>query len=402
MTPVQEFFAAAIVLYLIECAFVLARTSIVFQSRSFSQPHAISIHGYPGTPTQAVVLAHPLLPLGRIHISEFLPFSLSATHIANCSVQATESTPVATLDPCAVPFDEIEKIGTDGRLVLINGKRMIECASAALAHQYAKLFRSLQALPADERESALDRALTDRFAVQAARQQQTSLLKAERWLRLWCNILWLFLFVVAPLIIWSRGIEITWIWLLTSLVPLWVLPLVLFQRAHKQLYPKEIAQRRHHLLLLSLTPVAAIRSIDALTRDAFVDYHPLAIAATVSPNADFAAFAQASFLDLRFPMKSQEALPETILEIQSEFRNRLRYQAEQLLVTKGIHINSLIQPPVPESDQCLSYCPRCRSQFVRDIEDCPTCPGVSVFRFDETRPATDTLSNPAPLSENSA
>src|SRR5258708_25798114 len=85
------------------------------------------------------------------------------------------------------------------------------------------------------------------------------------------------LFLLAPVLIWQRGLERTWPILLAYLI--WSLAWIgwSFLRAHRVLYPQQKEGRWQQVMVLVLSPFSAIRANDVLLRDLFCAFHPVAV-----------------------------------------------------------------------------------------------------------------------------
>src|SRR5260370_25945263 len=95
-------------------------------------------------------------------------------------------------------------------------------------------------------------------------------------LRTTCVLLFVFLFLMAPVLIRLRGLERIWPVLLAYLI--WSIAWIgwSFLRAHRALYPEQKERRWQLLLGLALSPFSACRTNGVRMRYLFVASHPLA------------------------------------------------------------------------------------------------------------------------------
>ncbi len=191
----------------------------------------------------------------------------------------------------------------------------------------------------------------------------------------------MYLFVVAPVIIGRAGLGGTWPILLGLLAALWAATVVCYVYTHRAICPERRDERRHHAIVIALTPLATIRAIDLLLRERLTSFHPLAIAAALCPPATFRQFAAEVLRDLVHPCTGPTGEASAAAGATAWFRSRLRACCEQLVRRHGLEPAELLHAPPPEDPRCQAYCPRCFGQFVRPVEVCPHCPGIAPLPF---------------------
>ena len=127
-------------------------------------------------------------------------------------------------------------------------------------------------------------------------------------------ILFLFLFVVTPVLVTSFGLMGLIIPVAAVMVILAVLIGILFYRAHKQLFPAETSERLESLVKMILCPPVSIRAPDTLTRNLLAEYSPIVLASLLAGSSE-QQFVRAFILDLQHPLKhevSDETAAKTI------------------------------------------------------------------------------------------
>jgi hypothetical protein len=187
------------------------------------------------------------------------------------------------------------------------------------------------------------------------------------------TILFLFLFVFTPVLVVGFGLMSLIIPVAVVMVILAVLTGIMFYRAHKQLFPSEGSERFENVVKMILCPPVSIRAADILSRNLLADYSPVVLASVLA-KSDAQQFVRAIILDLQHPLKhevSDETAAQTMhWAVAEQLKSCLSYlQPEDLLA-----------PSVREKDS-ISYCPRCRCQYVISATDCPDCPGVALVAF---------------------
>jgi hypothetical protein len=240
---------------------------------------------------------------------------------------------------------------------------------------------ALRSLPPEEREPHLDRATAaslDPDKVHHAWQE----FKRFGKVRLFANILFLYLFVIAPALIFFLGLKHCWLGLLIGLFACTVATALMFLRAHRALYPAAEDERFNHFLMILLSPATAIRAADMLSRPLLEPFHPLAVAKVFCPEARFRRLARDLFLELRHP--AMPVCPRTepvAVETERKARERVQKGVEKLLRQSGINAEEFLRPPVAADKACSLYCPRCGAQFTAGASVCEDCGGLALLEL---------------------
>lgn len=399
MSPAQELLAAAVVLYLVECGLWLRRELITFRARAAGGFRPASLANLPGAPTKALVFQNPLPPLGGVAVAEFWPIAFGRDGFAAGCIQHLDLPAGWDAPPQFMAYRDVRSVASQNDAIYVNDRVFAYAAGPRSAAHWARLIRQIVDAPPAARAGVVDDALRAAFDVEAAAARYAMVRGASAGVRIACNLLWLHLFAVAPLVGWTIGLSATWPPLLAALLPLWIAPLVLFRRAHRTLYPGANGERRLRLLLLAVTPVATIRATDALVRNAFVGFHPAAVAAVTCTPESFREFLHRLYLDLLHPPRVEppgladagaaphgseavQMVAESAL-LQAEaaraaMREKLLAHTRRLLESRGIDVAALTEPPAPEDERVRQFCPRCRGQYVVEHGVCGTCPGVTL------------------------
>ena len=201
-------------------------------------------------------------------------------------------------------------------------------------------------------------------------------------MRLATNLLFGYLFVLAPILIWFLGFRLCWPGLLAGLLMLTTATTVLFHRIHKALYPAAEDERFTHSFTILLCPATTIRAQDVLSRPLFEAFHPLALAKVFCREREFRAFARDVVREIRFPglpvcPQAEPAAPA----VERQARGALQRAAEGFLKQCGLDPEELAQPPLPTDETCRAYCPRCLAQFTATADTCADCGGLALVTF---------------------
>jgi hypothetical protein len=382
MSVLQLLFLVLGVLYLWECACWLPRGAVgcrTWLGRRWRLAHPAVLLG---NQRGGFILAHPLPPLGTLLVSNQLPLSLAPEAVL-CFV-------ASSVNPGWRPpqtgkifhWDQLCAAEAKGKKVLLKGELLLQAASPTLAAFLVQQLRHLAQVPFAKREAAIHQLVRQTLDTKAVERLWGDFQNQTASLRLLTNCLFGYLFIFAPLLIWRVGLAQCWLGLLLGLLACLVAIGVLFYRAHKRFFPLAEDDRFTHCLIVSLSPVTAVRARDLLARPLFETFHPLAVAKVFCPERSFAGYARDILREMRHP-----GLPVCPL-IQAEAAATERYgravleQAiEELLRAAGLNPDELLQPPVPADETCRAYCPRCSAQFTAPTGVCVDCGGMALVTF---------------------
>jgi hypothetical protein len=369
-------------IYLTECAVWVRRSSVAAQQSWGSRWRLRHPGVVLGNAHGAVVFANPLPPLGTVLLSHPFPVSLSP--------QAMLSFTSVCLDAGGRPpqaarwlaYPEAQFIGTEGRSVLVNATIFIKASSPTAARRLADLLRELKALPEKDRAAAIRRSLAATLDAKAARQRWEEYLVRSPRLRWLGNLLFVYLFVIAPGMIWFFGFRLAGLWVAAGLLAQTFTIGWHFWRAHGAIYPGGSEERFTPFLTMLLAPPTAIRARDLLARRLVENFHPLAVAAVCCPGAPFQRLARRVLLDLRFPVLPSAPSSETaVVQTEEWFRGVLLEECERAVERAGLKLSDVTQPPARSETTHRSYCPRCDAQFDVGTGACADCGGRALAAF---------------------
>jgi hypothetical protein len=281
-----------------------------------------------------------------------------------------------------IRFDEIRAVEVRGKKIRVNGEVLLKAPSSAYAEFIAQQLRSLSKLSAQQRSHAIRELVDHLFDITSIKTRWEQLQKQTAPLRLLTNILFGYLFICAPILIWTLGLHRTWLGLLLGLLALTTATAIKFHGAHKAFSPAAEDERFSHFLTILLSPATSIRAHEVLSRPLLYEFHPLAIAHVFCPEPQFTEFSRKVLRELRHPglpvCPREEPLAQAA---EQNARALLRGAVEKFLKQAGIDPEALMQPPAPAENECLSFCPRCLAQFTTNVGTCPDCGGLPLEPF---------------------
>jgi hypothetical protein len=193
-------------------------------------------------------------------------------------------------------------------------------------------------------------------------QTASAAIAAARPLERLGTALWGFCFLLAPALMLGFGLSRVWIALVAILLVTAIAIVICFARAWRTLLPKDKNGWTSEAAALILSPLAAIRAADTLTRRVCAGFDGLAVVGALATEEEFLRIARLHYF--------------------APGRARL----EALLAAKGLTA-AVLAPPARHGSEMKGYCPRCHVQLVRDRGDCPECPDVPIVAFGPLTPS---------------
>src|SRR6185369_16587937 len=274
-----------------------------------------------------------------------------------------------------LPFNQIKTATTEGVYLIVNNEKFAKCATPKQAKTLAQLVRELMKTATAKRERVVRASLQQQFALDQAKarlEEGKTVIAPIQELSL---ILFLFLFVATPTLMSAFGLLPLIIPVAVVMVLLAVLTGMMFYRAHKQLFPSEGTERFEHLVKMILCPPVSIRAADVLTRNLLADYSPVVLASVLAAAGE-QQFVRAFVLDLQYPLKHE------VTDATAEQTMRWAVEEQLKICLQGPYLQPEdLSAPSAREENSISYCPRCRCQYVVSSTDCPDCPGVRLVNF---------------------
>ena len=266
---------------------------------------------------------------------------------------------------------EKQQIQSAGKEVRSAGRVLFFAHSEACATFLAGVLDRVRKKSPQERDRAFEREFEKMFDTKKVALRLEEYKSHAAFLRTTCVLLFVFLFLMAPVLIRLRGLERIWPVLLAYLI--WSLAWIgwSFLRAHRALYSGQKEGRWQQVMVLALSPFSAIRANDVLLRDLFCAFHPLAVAWVLLSKEDVRVQAERTLRQSLFRTDKDAASSDAAM----------RRALESFLAKNGMPQEELLRPPLRESGNCRTYCPLCLAQFVLAEGECPDCGEVQLKTF---------------------
>ena len=185
----------------------------------------------------------------------------------------------------------------------------------------------------------------------------------------WC--LWGLVWIVCPVLLKFLGLPST-LWILSSgALILMVTNACLLARIHGKIFSEFGDERLRLVLSASLSPLAAIRSLDLAQKMALDGFHPLAVAAALPGFQGWETLAADQWRRLRYSVTSENPAGGTPVDAPGSVE--VRAAIEVLARQRGVDPALWDIAPRAEDPAHTQYCPRCRTQFTRQATLCRDC-----------------------------
>jgi hypothetical protein len=277
-----------------------------------------------------------------------------------------------------LPYEAISSITTEERKLLINGRVVAKLFSAAGAVFVATRLDCVRRATPAKREQAAEAVLADITDTVAISGRLRRLKIERRALTDICTAFAIYAFVVGPALYYAGALNRAWsaATYLASFLAIWACSIAYYCAMYRSFIrgSRMIAVSRMVMLLLS--PAAAMRAAESIARGCFDGYEPVAVASVICQQRDLRKLAEQRLRELcAQPQAPVVASSEdrALLWFQERVALRLRMAVEEA----GLDPRELLAEPVRMVD-AQSYCPRCLTQYTLDHGSCESCNGLAL------------------------
>jgi len=366
MSELGSLFLVVLLLYLLQCVHWVSPGTAVF-SLSCRGTGKRKRQGFVWSAWDtAGLLAGPWPPLAPILVAAWPAFQPDASQLVVHGDNGEYD---------FLPWGKLAFTHSDNKL-LCNGKPVFKGSEAQVA-RCAALLEQLQRARKPERETMVLRSLNQAMDARTAARRVTVFTGRSRLLRVLANVQLVMLFLALPLAFVRFGPGVLW---RVAVVLLAISGLITleFWMLHKKLFPAAKAVRFKSALTIMLSPIAAIRAGDLISRDLLGGFHPLAVAAVILPTDEFRQLAGEQLRLNRFGEPTSKW-----------YRENLGRLMERLLRQNKIPPDELLRPAQRDIG-AVAFCPRCLAQYVKMPGACADCGFGQVVRFESASTPTIT------------
>ena len=367
-------------LYLFECmAWIQPGATVVFR-RALNGAWCIARgKALPGNERGGIAFLDPLGFRGSLVVCQSWPFSVSADGVTNLAPASQ-----TVNEPEFIRFDEIRTVEDQLGDIRINGERFVRLKSSAIAEHFAHQIRRVLAKSEHERVSEITDIVQASFDNASARLAWMQYQSLARRLSILCASVFVYTFGLLPAVFFLVGLSRSWLWMLVGLLVLTVTTASVFLRLHSQLFPRQRFDRWAQALSMILLPPASARSADKLSRDVLGCYGAAVVGPLVCGRDTSLPTLRDDWFDLAALVRRVDdpSLAQPAEQCAAFFRGIVMAQMARALKEGQLDVHV---PPLPESDDMDSYCPRCHGQFGPGPQvNCPDCPETLLVSFSST------------------
>lgn len=382
MNDIQFLFVILGALYLWECACWLRRGGVVCSTwlgRVWRMHHpAVML----GNQSGGFILAPPFPPLGSTLVAFQSPCSLGPDGVLWFVAGNVNPGWRPHQSACFFDWKSLADLKLHGKKLRLRGETLFSAPTTTRAQFLFQTLAQIAKLPPGQRPEAIQKFVRAAFDDNKLATRWVEFQAGTKHLRLLTNALFVLVFILAPVLIGFIGLKLVWLWLSLALVALTVSTSVLFARVHRKFWPEAADDRFTHSLIIALAPATTMRALDIASRSLLENFHPLAVAKHLLPDAAFRRFARRALLDLRHPVQPTCPNPQPEAVATEAFFRRVQLEtAEAWLTENKIPSADLCKPPAPADESCRAHCPRCEAQFTTVTGTCADCGGLPLVAF---------------------
>ena len=360
MTELFPLFLVLFLVYVLQCiaggpaAAVIFRVSHRLKGRWLRRPWRVGRSQY------QVFLQNPFLPFhGAVYVDAW-PFAMRR----GPEGEFMEVFFDPENSPKTFPLAAGHTIAGRAKQVLIDGEVVCTLSCESAAQNVAAFLTKLHTSPPKQRRAIIEAQFQKMLSLVSLDKRREQYFSSAGSLHIFCGFLLAFIFLIAPIMLALRGLDRLWPYLLLYLAFFSGSIAWLFRRSYRQLFTNS-AGSFQHILIIAISPFAAIRANDALLTNIFSGFLPLAVAYRVLSKDEFFDFAQKELRRLKFLTKD----------------DLLERAITQFLLREGIEPTALLGAPEPVDPRSRSYCPVCLTEYVIDTGECQDCDGVGLHSF---------------------
>jgi hypothetical protein len=380
MSDGQTLYLVFCLLYLSDCFIWVRRGSIAFignilcgWSPKFASPYA-------GTSSAGIVRLNLLPPAGRVFCAYSMPISISPYAVVSHNTQTIKASSLVSGDIQQFSIDQIKDVYRVERKVLINDIVFCKCDYFVQAESIVMLIRDLRQSSNNRRDILIREFWKKQYNLDTARSLYSKLLERSKSLKICSNTLFVFLFILSPIIKSFIGINLA---IICVGVVMFLLAIVIartFYRCHRDIFRSQKIDRIIETIKMIVCPPIAIRSADQLSINTLSEFNPLVLAYIFLCSEKFKAFSAEYLRCLKHPI-IDSSIDKQVLDV-IEWQNMvLLDMTEEFLKTVKHDPEQLLFPPIPKETTSVAYCPRCLTESNNNNGECPDCVGVTLIPY---------------------
>lgn len=363
MSDAEGIVIAFAALYLSDCFAWIPYGATAFAQTSFGRWSVRAAHVDLPSLAGGVLALNPLPPLPTLFISESDPLSFSIDGLVFSSRDGESR---------FVLYAAIENLHTENDALFLNGMEIATFTSPIRANNMCQFIDRLRQCESSQRETVIDAKLRHALSPLRATRAISLFRGTTLPLRITCNALWCYLFLVYPVAVILLGVSSLSFRLAAGALYLHFVCLYLFWGTHRRLLRADRRGRRNALLTMLLCPPMAIRAVDIIARHAFAAHHPLTIQQVLIGR---------DRQDMRYHWHAPQLVADSSRD--RDVESVRRWYLDRLSQIAGSVLGILppgaeVAPTIVADPGSVSYCPRCGVQYTRSHGQCADCEAIEL------------------------
>ena len=267
-----------------------------------------------------------------------------------------------------IKFQDLTLIAVEGKNIKFNNTHIIKTPSSPSARFHADFIHKLKILEAEDRIDKIKAYLSGSYDLEAIKKIETSSSKSLAMIKILGSNLFVLVFFILPASLFSNLCKYIHLNALVICIFLtYLLLLLVALLTLKKLYPSEKDYRSYTLQSIIFSPINAIHVLSYLTKDLYVRFNYLALAAYYMPRNSFKELARKEIFQIDY-FEHQIGRQDW-----QEFWRLKKQLLRCLLDQCEVSLQEVSKPPEKQDQTAIYYCPFCMTEYRQKRHNCIDC-----------------------------
>lgn len=355
----EVLFPYIVILYLLDCIIYIKKHHLLITSL-FGKKFKIK---------KAGLYLAGLLPLSETILSHSLPICFTEDGIYIILEKSYSNSEVYKADDYKfIRFQNMNSVENEGKNVKLNTKHIIKTPSQLNARHLVDIINELKDLKLSKRIEKIGFFLSNSYDIQKITELKETYSNSFLPLKILGLYLFFLVFIMLPVVLYSNlYIYFNLYLLVICITATYFIILVMTFGTHKKVYKADKNLMAHTFLSIIFSPVNAIHVINYLTKDLFIRFNYLTIAAsTISKNAFKAIVRNEIFLIDYYKNEINN-------QKWRKFWDLKKSALLELIEKSELSINEILKTPKKQDQTAILYCPACLTEYKKNRDECVDC-----------------------------
>lgn len=267
-------------------------------------------------------------------------------------------------------FDMVQRVGVSHNAVTVNGKVFCSTHSGQEAEWWKEKLLCVARADSGNREPEALRILDEMFNFKQVEEFLVTAGRGTFMLRAIVNCLFVYCFLIVPVVSWILSVAVSWILLLGPFLVMASAAVAVFVYSYKKVFPSGGVPWGKVVSMILYTP-ALLRCMDIINKTSLSVFHPAAVA-RVFNNRDMLRDLL-SYYYREYTMAEIQQADAQESEVISWYRKHAAERVMAAAEESNITRDELLAPPERKDEEIRTYCPLCHEQYVLDRGTCSEC-----------------------------